>query len=353
MIDIPRSTQTVDVQLINTTTAITIKSTGFIQPILPGHEFLHLPTFCFLIRHRDFGREILFDCGARKNWRDLPPSIVDVIAEAEIHIEKSVDELLVEGGYDLKKLGSIIWSHWHWDHIGDPSRFHPSTDVVVGPGFKRNFLPGYPIREEAEMLESDFENRTVREIEFDGSLMIGDFPAFDFFGDGSFYLLDVPGHAVGHIAAIARTTEDTFIFMAGDTCHFSGTFRPSSGMNLPEVIPPSVKLDTRFPRPCPSSCFMHVHPNPIQASSTPFYQVSQTKGGWYIDPQTAQASVASLEKFDAQNNILVVIAHDPALLDVNERFPYHNMNDWKKKGWKEKFAWSFLNELSKAKIQAL
>jgi glyoxylase-like metal-dependent hydrolase (beta-lactamase superfamily II) len=48
-------------------------------------------------------------------------------------------------------------SHWHWDHVGDASRFHPDTEIVVGPSFKKNFMPGYPIRQDAEMLESDFE----------------------------------------------------------------------------------------------------------------------------------------------------------------------------------------------------
>ena len=39
--------------------------------------------------------------------------------------------------------------------------------------------------------------RELKEISFDGSTIIGAFQAYDYFGDGSFYLLDVPGHAVG------------------------------------------------------------------------------------------------------------------------------------------------------------
>lgn len=33
----------------------------------------------------------------------------------------------------------------------------------------------------------------MHEIEFDSDLKIGNFAAFDFFGDGSFFLLDAPG----------------------------------------------------------------------------------------------------------------------------------------------------------------
>ena len=99
----------VEVQLINTTTNISIESSGFIQPHIKGHEKLRLPTFCFLIKHKSTKQNILFDCGARTNWRDLPPKLVEVIAEAEISVERSVDEILVEGGFALEDLSSIIW----------------------------------------------------------------------------------------------------------------------------------------------------------------------------------------------------------------------------------------------------
>lgn len=44
-----------------------------------------------------------------------------------------------------------------WDHTGDPSLFPPSTEVVVGSGFKEAFMPGYPTNEDSPMLDSDFE----------------------------------------------------------------------------------------------------------------------------------------------------------------------------------------------------
>lgn len=155
-------------------------------------------------------------------------------------------------------------------------------------------------------------------------------------------------HAVGHIAALARTTEDTFVFMAGDTCHFPGTFRPSPQLTLPKTIPTKANLDARFPKPCPSSCFTSVHRAPGQASSKAFYEISQKEGGWYVDPGTAQASVTSLEDFDGDSNILVLIAHDIGLLEITELFPAHKINNWKDQGLKEKLAWSFLNELPSA-----
>jgi hypothetical protein len=67
---------------------------------------------------------------------------------------------------------------------------------------------------------------------------VADFPAHDFFGDGSFYLLDTPGHAIGHLGALARTTtnRDTFIFMGGDLSHHGGQLRPSKYLHIPPQL---------------------------------------------------------------------------------------------------------------------
>jgi glyoxylase-like metal-dependent hydrolase (beta-lactamase superfamily II) len=99
----------------------------------------------------------------------------------------------------------------------------------------------------------------LREISFEGSntLRIGKFPAFDYFGDGSFYLLDSPGHAIGHLCGLARTTTNppTFILMGGDICHYPGIFRPSKYLPVPESISPHpyhAISDVPF---CPGSVF--------------------------------------------------------------------------------------------------
>lgn len=46
---------------------------------------------------------------------------------------------------------------------------------------------------DASQLTIHYRNRVVREVDFTGGLEIGDFKAFDFFRDGSLYLLDTPG----------------------------------------------------------------------------------------------------------------------------------------------------------------
>ena len=49
--------------------------------------------------------------------------------------------------------------------------------------------------------------------------------------------------------------------------------------------------------------------------------------------------------FDADENVLVCIAHDGGLLDVLDWYPRGSINQWKEKGWKGRARWGFVNEL--------
>lgn len=60
-------------------------------------------------------------------------------------------------------------------------------------------------------------------------------------------------------------------------------------------------------------------------------------------------SIRALFEFDADPNVLVMIAHDTAPLDVlkDSFFPAKDgaLNAWKQRGYKEKLHWGFVNEL--------
>lgn len=262
-----------------------------------------------------------------------------------IQIDKGIRQILQEGGTDPDKIDSVVISHWHWDHTGDLSLFPKHTDMVVGPGFKEAFMPGFPKRQDSPFHDKEFEGRVVREINFDDSFKIGKLQAHDFFGDGSFYILHVPGHAVGHINGLVRTTPDTFILLGGDSCHFGGSIRPTQYLPMPETIPDETPLDSRFQRPCPCSLFTACHPDPANARTTPFYHPSSGPGSWYINPKQAEQSLHALMEFDVDENVFIAIAHDPSLFDVCEFYPEAGANDWKAKKWGKKARWGFVNEL--------
>ncbi|KAI4173846.1 MAG: hypothetical protein LQ348_006458 [Seirophora lacunosa] len=338
-LNLPKSDSTVEVSIINTTTEIVVPAWTIVQPVLKGHETMNMPTFAFLIKNKKLGKSILFDLGCRKDWWNFAPAAHNVIKNGipGLNVPKNINEVLEDGKEDVVKIGGIIWSHWHWDHTGDPSLFPKSAEVIVDIPQKR--ILQYWRR----TLRT---GRNVREIAFDKSNKIGQYPSYDLFGDGSFYILDVPGHAIGHISGLARTTPDTFVFMGGDVCHFGGSYRPSQYTPLPATIPSGVALDSdRFKHPCPCSLFTACHRDPPNARTSPFYRVTQEPKGWYMDPVVAQQSVDRLEEFDADDNVFVCLAHDGGLIPVCDWFPDGTLNDWKAKGWKEKSKWGFLNEL--------
>lgn len=82
-------------------------------PEYKGFDYLDCPAFSFLIEHPSTGRKLLFDLGVRKDWENLPQSIVKRIEGGgwEVSIEKGVAEILQKGGVDPKDIEAIIWRY--------------------------------------------------------------------------------------------------------------------------------------------------------------------------------------------------------------------------------------------------
>ncbi|WAO95518.1 Lactamase-B domain-containing protein [Fusarium falciforme] len=347
--ELPSSTNVVDVRVIDSTARLRIPMTTFVKDHVPSHDFLECPAYSFLIEHSS-GQKLIFDLGLRKDIGASPPAVIQsFVAESEksgasVTVDTDVASVLKEASIDLNDIKAIIWSHWHLDHSGDPSTFPPTTSLVVGPGFKDVLLPGYPANPEGLILETDYKGRELHEIDFNshsGATKIGDIRAVDYFQDGSFFLLDSPGHTVGHMAALARTTPSTFVLMGADTAHHCGSFRPSQYLPLPENISPSPFSNPPFlpGSICPGEVLVKVHPQ--QVRDKPFYQnLSEAP-----DRNVAEAekSVGKVIELDARDDVFVVVAHDSTLLDVINFFP-DKVNDWKENGWKEKSRWRFLKD---------
>lgn len=262
----------------------------------------------------------------------------------DITTTSDVADLLQAHGIELASIDGIIFSHWHFDHVGDATRFPNTTRIIVGPGFKSLCLPGYPTDGKSLICGDAFEGRDVHEVDFTRSnLSIASLPAIDWFGDGSFYILQTPGHAVGHISALARTTagskqasDDSFVLLAGDVCHHLGELRPHVGHPLPTSIPEfSSRNDSykSFPE------YLNIHPE--HSSCCPFYQPSP--GGFNLDVNQMRETIRQVALLDADPRIFIMLAHDHWLLSVIDMFP-KEVNGWKNAGWAERSRWRFLQD---------
>ena len=99
------------------------------------------------------------------------------------------------------------------------------------------------------------------EAAFSDKFEIGQYQAYDYFGDGSLYVLNVPGHAIGHVGALVRTTPDTLVYLGGDVCHHSGVIRPTRYAPMPDIIPEETAFTNKLiSHPCPCSAFLSSHP---------------------------------------------------------------------------------------------
>ncbi|KAF2219784.1 hypothetical protein BDZ85DRAFT_243016 [Elsinoe ampelina] len=275
-----------------------------VHPAPKQQKYLRLADYSFLIESSHRRQKALFDLGFMANVTErMPPVLKTAFTNTANPIMKiesihDVPTLLQTHHIPLSTINTIIWSHSHLDHTGDPSVFPPSTSLTVGPGFTTSCLPGYPTNPDSIILDSALANRDLNEISFaaptaTSTTTIGGFRAVDFFHDGSFWLLECPGHTGHHLGALARTTEDSFLLRDKSGGSFYG-------------LAPLLQEDL------------------VQAEET----------------------LEKLRAFDARDDVLVVLAHDASLLDVVDVFP-RKANGWRRKGWGEKGRWGFLREMER------
>ncbi|KIW55919.1 hypothetical protein PV05_04627 [Exophiala xenobiotica] len=186
-----------------------------------------VPSMCFLIEHpgkkgsTNTTARIVFDLGIKRDLTKYvqPATQHHITTRQPVYSSADARSSLLSGGLDpAKDIDYVILSHIHWDHIGLPSDYARSK-FIVGSGtlyIVENGAPHYPLeRIEKGALPVD---QTIELPPVPGSdrkhmaataqtdhewQSISTLPdAVDFFGDGSLWIIDAPGHIHGHVNAI-------------------------------------------------------------------------------------------------------------------------------------------------------
>lgn len=207
-----------------------------------------VPSLSFLIHHAPTSTRLLFDLGLKRDLAAYAPAQQHHIDQRRpLTTAPDVAASLRAGHLDpAAAITAVLLSHVHWDHVGTPADF-PRATFVVGPGtldvLARGAGPLYP----AAIFNAD-ELPLDRTLELPPVLggaadegapggarvraapeekrtghawvRLGGFEAaIDYFGDGSLWVVDAPGHLYGHVNVLARVGERRWVYLGGDCCH--------------------------------------------------------------------------------------------------------------------------------------
>ncbi|KAL5424029.1 hypothetical protein PMIN04_003485 [Paraphaeosphaeria minitans] len=223
---------------------LTLPEVLFVTPADPEKRST-VPSLSFLIQHPPsvptLGRnpkttKLIFDLGLKRDLSGYREAQQHHIAQRQpTTVSPDVAESLRHGSLPPSDIDVVILSHVHWDHVGTPSDF-PNAEFVVGNGtlhllahgggplypaalFNADELPPGRTRELPPVTESkDFASHT-RVTDHTWRPLAGFPAAIDFFGDGSLYMVDAPGHLHGHVNVLARTAPGRWVYLGGDCCH--------------------------------------------------------------------------------------------------------------------------------------
>ncbi|KAJ6561867.1 beta-lactamase-like protein [Mycena capillaripes] len=345
---IPHSSATVDLRVFNAANVSLIGAANtFMAPVLPGHENGDFTEYCFLIEHKNTQTRFVFDLGIRKDPQNSVPSIAALAGLVKIEQPRDLPEQLVDGGIPLESINAVIWSHAHFDHVGDMSQFPNTTGLIIGSETDTSTFPENP---NSTLQASDFAGHKLTKIDFSkANLTFAGLKAIDYFGDGSFYLLNTPGHLPGHMSALARVTPTTFVQLAGDTFHHAGQARPRPQFQTNFPCPAHLLEEAKASVSTDSFWSPHTHDGAFDLLSRAqqLLSISDIPGSFYADPVTSQVSLEKVANFDADPDFWVIVAHDISLQTSIPYFPVY-INDWKAKDLKRKTVWNFLDEKNPA-----
>ncbi|KAK7191705.1 hypothetical protein PSPO01_02154 [Paraphaeosphaeria sporulosa] len=183
-------------------------------------------NWAFCISHGD--EHIVWDLGLDEDRSLYTPWVnkfmLDYVNPAGPR--KSIVQQLSERGVSSAQIKTIIFSHAHWDHCRPVRDAFSNATAYFGPGTKAGCAPGHLADPMAQWDGRFFdpERATERAEELGGPWApFGPFQkAMDFFGDGSFWVIQAPGHMPGNLCAAARLESGDWVLLGSDCCHSRG-----------------------------------------------------------------------------------------------------------------------------------
>ncbi|KAL2816065.1 beta-lactamase-like protein [Aspergillus cavernicola] len=196
----------------------------------PADEF-RMYNWVFFIFHKQQNQRLLWDLGMSSNKDDYTPVIANgPWTEARIlgPRESLVDQIQRREDVTADEINTVIPSHAHFDHCRPIRHIFPNATAFFGPGTATHCSPGHLTDPSSQWDGRFFDpaRATERWETLAGPwIPFGAFDrAMDLFGDGSFWVIQAPGHMPGNLCACARLENGEWVMLASDCCHSRALF---------------------------------------------------------------------------------------------------------------------------------
>ncbi|KAJ5384539.1 hypothetical protein N7517_002450 [Penicillium concentricum] len=166
----------------------------------PAKKF-RLYNWAFYIYHPTSRRHIIWDLGLSSIPDDYPPVIANGVlkeAQCEGPRQSIAEQIERRNGVRVDEIDTVILSHAHFDHCRPIRQTFSNATAFFGPGTSEYCSPGH-LADPSSAWDGryfDPERATERwEILQGPWVPLGPFShAMDFLGDGSFWVIQAPGH---------------------------------------------------------------------------------------------------------------------------------------------------------------
>ena len=156
------------------------------------------PAGAFLYCHPD-GRKVLFDTGyGPATWRaGVAGFLYTLVLPPRIRPGQSIARQLLADGIAVETIDFVVLSHLHPDHLGGV-RYFPQSTFVLSEGMLETL-------DKAKMREIFLPRLLPRWFPAAAKLVVDPSKGeVDLLGDGSYRLVDLPGHTKGHMGALVE-----------------------------------------------------------------------------------------------------------------------------------------------------
>jgi N-acyl homoserine lactone hydrolase len=192
---------------------------------VPRKTWLPIPIVAFLLEHPGAG-PVLIDTGLHPSVAVKPAESLGRIGtlafrDLQMDAGQALPAQLRTRGIEPASVGTVVMTHLHVDHASGIAEFPEATFVVSRPEWDaattQGALHGYSTRQ----FDHAFDYRLLDfDVTGDGgpTSFSGFARSFDLFGDGSVRTVFTPGHTLGHMSVVVRTSGGE-VLLAGDAIY--------------------------------------------------------------------------------------------------------------------------------------